>query len=414
MTRVLSELLDAREPAFRQGLMSLEAAHGRPSHDIRLTAEVLQATKLKLRQLGLDTSDTTAEELYQALQERLKADDARLEKTLRTLAATYISAEGDVVAGMVHALQQLPADKTCFALKAGAAKALLKKQPPKRAMKQLGYRSLDSMLKHESPATLLAAAWLLESPAWRRSWTERYKTLQPRDFENRQITIAMPEGRKWQNVSASVVAQRRHNLIAFKELGAVIMLPLPAERPAGSVTATLALALQALNEIRAASTFLQLYRVRADFGKLVQVAASQEPYVHAHLLDQAVPWQLVHRYYATAKHLFNEELFEPHLKREDLGWHSVEQALSRIEPSFEFWHGTAHLGLPTRQGAVSCHVLDAALNYCNRLPFIDRISRYGRGALMNELMLRYLKPHAIEQAVATELQPALAAEEVLL
>lgn len=414
MTRALSKLLDAREPSFSQSLRSLEDAHGRPSADIRLTSEVAQAARVKLRALGLDANDTTAEELYHALEQRLLADDARLEKTLRTLAATYISAEGDVVAGMVHALVHLPVNKNCFALKISAARALFKKQPPKRAMRQLGYRSLESMLKHESPATLLCAAWLLESPAWRRNWTEQYKTLEPRDFESRPMIIVTPQGRKWQSVSASLVAARRHNLISFKELGAIVLLPLPADKPAGSVTATLALALHALNDIRAAGTFLRLSQVRPDFGRFVQVVAHGEPFVQTELLDQAVPWHLVQRYYARARHLFNEELFEPHLRAEDIGWHSVERLLSRIEPSFAFWHDSAHVSLLDGTQPVSCNVLDAALNYCNRLPFHLRTSTYGRTALWHELMLRYLKHDAIERAVTAELQPALATEEVLV
>ena len=414
MTRVLSELLGAREPAFRQGVASLEKAHGHPSADIRLTSEVSQIAKVKIRQLGLDPSDTTPEEFYQALEERVKADDKRLEKRLRTLAATYVSAEGDVVAGMAHALRELPINKDCFALKASVAKTMLKKQPPKRAMKQLGYRSAESMLKHESVATLLAAAWLLESPAWRRTWTDRYKTLTPRDFESRQMTIAMPSGRKWQSISASVVASRRHNLIVFKEVGAIVLLPLPADKPSGSATATLALALHALNDIRASSTFLKLYQVSADYGRLVQAVALGEPYVQTHLLDQAVPWHLVQRFYARAKHLFNSDVFEPHLQAEDISWHSVEQVLSHIEPSFEFWHGTSHVALQSDHETVSCNVLDAALNHCNNLSFVRRIVQYGRSSLMQELMLRYLKHDVIERAVTAELQPALAEEELLV
>src|SRR4051812_13821290 len=114
MTRFLSESLQAPEPFFRIGLQRLERAGGGPNTDIRLSTEIQQATKAKLLQLGLDPHDTTAQELYRALQERLKADDGLLTKTLRTLAATHISADTDVVAGMVHAIKQLPDSRRCF------------------------------------------------------------------------------------------------------------------------------------------------------------------------------------------------------------------------------------------------------------------------------------------------------------
>src|SRR5581483_260020 len=115
-----------------------------------------------------DPQDTTAEELYHALLERLKHDDARLVRALRTRAATHVSAEAEVVAGMVHALQAVVGDKQCFAIKATSLKALIRKIPPKKAMKQLGYRSLESFLKHESLASIMAAAWLVEAPSWQR------------------------------------------------------------------------------------------------------------------------------------------------------------------------------------------------------------------------------------------------------
>src|SRR5690349_2264419 len=99
MTRFLSEALQAAEPAFRSGLQRLEIANGKPNADIRFSSEVTRAVKVKLMQLGLDPHDTTAEELYHALQERVKADDARLVKALRTRAALHVSADGDVVAG---------------------------------------------------------------------------------------------------------------------------------------------------------------------------------------------------------------------------------------------------------------------------------------------------------------------------
>jgi len=48
----------------------------------------------------------------------------------------------------------------------------------------------------------------------------------------------------------------------------------PLIEPAGAVTASLLLALHALNEVRAASAYLKLCQVRADFGTIVQTIAT--------------------------------------------------------------------------------------------------------------------------------------------
>jgi hypothetical protein len=410
MTKFLSQALQAPEPFFRLGLQRLEAANGHPSTDIRFSTEVARQTKDKLRQLHLDPNDTTPEELYHALQEKIRDDDERLTRVLRSRAATYVSAEADVTDGMVHALRKLPDSKRCFALKPSALKAIMKKVPPKKAMKQLGYRSLDSFLKHEAPISILSAAWLSEDHHWHKRFRAEYKRLTPADFENRSIAIIQLNSARWRDLAERTVNEQKHNLLAFKEFGVVAFLPLPAHAPTGSATVSLSLALHELNEIRAATTFLKLNQVRPDFGKMVQKVADQDPELSSELLDQNVPWKLIQRYYARLTHHWSEAVFEPHLQLEDMVWHPIEEALSTIEPAFRFWQGGAHLGMLHGHGPVSCNVIDAALNYCNRLSFEQRLAPYFQHSLWHELLMRYLQPQAVEQAVLSELQPQLVEE----
>jgi hypothetical protein len=402
--------LQSSEPFFRQGLQRLEAANGHPGTDIRFSTEITQATKHKLRELDLDPNDTTPEELYHALQERVKADDARLNKVLRTRAAAHVSAEGNVVDGMIHALQELPDSKRCFALKPSALKAILKKVPPKKAMKQLGYRSLDSFLKHETAMSALAAAYLSEDASWQKRLLEQYKRLQPGDFEDRSIALVQPDSRGWQQLARTTVAQKKHNLLAFKELGALVFLPLSPDMPSGTTTASLSLALHELNEIRACGTFLKLCQVNPKFGSIVQTVVTDGAQLESKLLDKAVPWHLIQRYYARLTEHDRELAFEPHLQLQDMAWHPVEETLSRIEPSLKFWQQSGHLGLLDRHGPVSLNIVDAALNACNQLPYEQRLAHYFQQALSNELLLRYLQHDTVEQSVSNALQPQLAEE----
>jgi hypothetical protein len=412
MTRFLSEALQAPEPFFRLGLKRLEAAGGQPNTDIRFSMEVQAGVKAKLLQLGLDPKDTTPQELYHVLQARVKADDARLTKTLRTLAANNVSAEADVVAGMAQALKALPDSKVCFAVKSSSLRAMLKKTPPKKAMKQLGYRSLDSFLKHETGLSVMAAAWLSEGATWQRRLIEQYKKLQPGDFESRTIQVIYLNSKRWQALSETIVAQKRHNLLSFKELGGLVLLPLPASVPPGAVTASLSLALHELNEIRAASTFLKLSQVRPDFGEIVRKLVTEEPRLNSQLFDEPVPWHLIQRYYARLKHELYEDLFEPYIQKEDMSWHSVEAALSRIEPTFKFWQHTEHLAVLHNRRPVSLNLLDTALNVCNEVSFERRLTDYFKRTLWHELLLRYMHHEPVQRSVLAELQPQLAVESV--
>jgi hypothetical protein len=414
MTRFLADSLQLGEPSFRMGLKHFDAhdGHHPRNTDIRFSNHIRQATRSKMRELGLDADDTTPEELYHLLQQRLREDDVRLTRRLRTEAATHVSAEGDVAAGMVHALERLPVLDRCFALKGTSLRALLRKQPPKKAMKRLGYRSLDSFLKHETPVSALAAAWLTEGITWQHKFLDQYKRLTPADFEDRAIAIVRPHSKRWQELGAEVARERRHVILSFKEAGALVVLPFPEDTPPGAVTAAMSLALHELNRIRAGGTFLKLCQVRPDFGSLVRTVARDEPELGISLLGRPLSWQSIQHYYARLTEQFREDLFGPHIRLEDMVWHPVEETLSSIEPSFGFWRDSGHLGMLHDRRPVSLNVVDVALNYCNKLPFERRVAHYFRQSLWHELLFQYLPHETVEKSVMTALQPKLAKQEL--
>jgi hypothetical protein len=403
-------MLGASEPTFHRVLSRLEAASGHNSTDIRLSTEIERATKLKLKELGLDPRDTTGDELYAALQQRVKADDERLVEALRKKYGN----DQDLNVNISRALLSLPVSKSCFAIQSTVAKKLLKNQPPKHTMKSLNYRSLESMLRREHIAAVFAAAWMLESASWRKSLLDSYKKLKASDFEIRQISILTPNTKHWLSLADKVVSQKKHNIIGLKEFGTIVMLPLPENKPPGSTLTTFILALHEVNEVRACTTFLKLCQVKPNFGKLVQTVVSDEPTLQADLLDQPVPWQIVQRYYARFTYRFRADLFEPHVQREDLSWHSIEKALSHIEPSLEFWHHTTCLGYLHDHQPVSLNIIDVALNYCNQLPYSNRIVHYFRNSLWHELMIYYMKHENVEQAILGNLESQLVAEPAVV
>jgi hypothetical protein len=404
MTRVLSELLGAKQLTFRRTIERLEQVSGHESTDIRLSTEIERATKYKLHELGLSAHDTTGQELYAALQVRVSGDNIHLHQVLQD---RYAAADNDI-SRVTQLLADLPIQKRCFSIKSAVARQLLKQLPPKRAMKLLGYRSFDPMIKHETVASIFAVGQLAETVAWRKGINDRYKKLVATDFEFRPMNISHPTGKYWQALAETVVANNKHNIVVLKEFGSIVLLPLPAQAPKGSHFAMLVLSLQAMNEIRATSTYLQLNQVRSDFGNIVQQVAIEEPSLKAAPLDEPVPWQIIQRYYARFGERFHATLFEPHVSSDDLSWHSIEKILHHIDPRLGFWQHTANLGLLHDHQPVSLNVIDAVLNYCNQVPFENRIVQYVRHSIFHELMIRYLKHRNVEQVVLGGLETALA------
>jgi len=413
MTKFLSNSLGIKEPDFSKGLAKLELANGHPSSDIRLTLEVNQLTKDKLSLLGLDPKDTTAKELYMSLLRKIEEDDLKLTKKLRYLAASRVSAEADPVAGMIEVLKEVDENLSCFAIKKSKIKLLLKAVPPKRTMKSLGYRSIDSMLKREPTLVILPAAQILESKTWLKKFAEQYKTLTPSDFEERTISFLEPKNSHWQKINSETLSKRHSNVYSSRETGSILLLSLPGnELPKGAITSSLSLALSELNQIRACSTYLKLSQVRKDFSETVFKISQDQVELKSKLFDQPVPWNLVHRYYSLITEKFRSDVFEPYLRVEDMIWHPVEKTLSDIEPSFKFWLNSSHLGLVEDDQPVSLNLMDSALNLCNQRKFEDRITHYFKNSLWHELLLKYLKIEPVEQSLLSELQPQYELEEI--
>lgn len=399
MTRYLSLALGAEEPVFSHSIQQLEQASGRPSADIRLTSDLLARTRAKITELGLDPNDTTGPELYSALHERLKVDDMRVRQALRlddNAQATEILERIEEV--LAHA--DIP--RSSFALKPSVAKRLLKKKVPKNAMKRLGYRSLESMLKHEPVAQIYGAIAMSESASWQRAFYAQYGSLQPNDFEMRPMQIIMPQNTRWQKLAFEYADQARHNILAFRELGAIIILPMSAKTEGLAVTVLL-LALQSMNDIRAYSSYIKLQQVKPDFGDILSRAVTTEPAIAAQLAGQQVTWRTIHRYFAQFQEAHHPEIFEPHVQAEDLSWIQTEHILAQLEPTLSFWKGTHNLAILHDGQPVSCNMLDVALSYYNNLSFNDRIVHFLRDNIWHDLMLKYLNQQNLEEAVSRQL-----------
>jgi hypothetical protein len=406
MTRVLAELLGAEQPQFSQVLKQLELAAGRPSNDIRLSAEITQRLNTKLRELGLDPKDTTNQELYRALEERFSHDESAIRDALGI-------ASDNTVQELLLAMQRFSVSaidsRQSFALKSAVAKRLLKKVPPKKAMKLLGYRSLASLLKHEPASLVYAAAFASESKAWQKKFISQYEALQPRDFEMRTIEVILPQHGRWVKLAAQTVTERKQNILTFPELGTVVMLPLAHDLPGLAIT-NLLLVLHGVNEIVSAGSYLKLHQVTPNFGATVYALALDEPHVNTTLIGKQVPWKVLHQYYARFQEAYNPLIFEPHISPNELAWHSPERTLESLYSGISFWRDTPYTAQLKSGKRVSLNLLDVAINYCNQLEFGERIAEFARSHLWHEFMIRYLNLENVEQTLSHELQPEYALE----
>ncbi|MGH7236988.1 MAG: hypothetical protein ACREGF_00445 [Candidatus Saccharimonadales bacterium] len=395
MTRILSEILGVREPAFRLSIRALERASGSRGADMDFSAEIMNGIRGKIRELGLDPINTTGQELYLSLQQRLLADDQRFRQSLRLEPQASSS---EILGAVQKFTRQLDVPKTCFAIKVSVFKRLLKSHPPRKAMASLGYRSLDSCLKHEAPALFYAAALVHEPLAWRRGFRAQYAGLTSSDFEVRPIGLFYPRSKRWDDLAQEFAAKHRHMAITLKEFGAVVFLPVRADVPALALTIMLLL-LESINEIRCASAYLKFQQVKPDFGKMVALASADQPIMAAELVDRPLPWRILQHFFAADKAIYHAELFEPHVQPEDLALVQAEQALASQMPSLEFWENTSHLAIAENGQPVSLNMLDVALGAANNLQFHQRIAQNARRHVWQELLSRYLSQQNLDNVL---------------
>lgn len=397
---VLSELLGANEPGFTNSLHEMEVLSGSVGTDLRLTSDIANKVHSKIRELGLDPVDTTGRELFHALQGLVKIHDEFL---TRGLGITDPDDTSEMLSRCIYAINNLEIPKQSWALKHSVAKRLLKNNPPRKVMKQLSYRSVDSMLKRENIEEIFVSLRFLESRAWLEKFFKSYKKIKPSDFEIRIVNIIQFSAKKWGQAVEDFVYQNRHNVIVLKDFGVIGVLPLPTEQLRGVCITMIPLLLHHINEIRLYSSYFKLQQVKPDFDHLIVETLLNDAKPVATLADQPLHWRVIQRFYGKAGKQSLPEIFEPHIQPEDIEWRQAEEIMYRIEPALKFWDGNDYVAAMYDNHPVSLNMIDNVLSYCNDLSYGQQATIHFQNSLWDELFVRYMQQSQMEEKVLGQL-----------
>ena len=398
MSKSLADLLGLDDHlSFAETINALESSSGYPSEDIRLSSDINRLVHLKTKELGLDPRDSTERELFHGLQELTRLHDSFL---VRALGISDPTNPDEVVERVVETVKKMDIPLDGWALKTSVAKRLIKSIPPKKLMKELGYKSLDSMLKREQIAAIFTSAFHVENQVWADSLTRQYKSVMPGDFERVKINILVLSGKRWNGVRAKLAAQGR-TVIVGKQLGAVVAVPPQRAMQPGSALAFISLLLHAINYLRSSSSYIQLHQVRPEFGKRIQDVFVNASPVVAHVKGQPLDWHTLGRYLARGNQGYWPEAFDPHLSAEDVSWTHAEDALYKLEPALNFWKGLDYIG---RGKAVSFNMLDNSLSLSRDSEFGRHYIGHMRRNLWQELLARYMAYEGIRDEVIRQLE----------
>lgn len=369
MSKLLRQILGAKEPAYSLKTKALEVATGHGKTDLSLLSHVLSETRQAINELGLDPDDTTPEELHSALRIKATKDDQEIKK----------ACHGDIEKLLEKLSKRLPATEIPTITHA-TLKKILKARPPKKVMSALGFRSTESLLKRAPLDQLLLGAFMLESISWHRFFAKSIRNLTTSD-----VTMAKP---KAVLIDKRLLKKSRyHHLVSLQCAGLVGVPRLPDSKP-GAFLMTSAIVSEGLFHVHVRGVLLKLNRFQEGFLKKIATYTYTTPDPVGDIGKVAVPWISCYTYIAGNKKYF-EDVPEATVEPGDFLWSAPAEALTLISQRVNFWQNTDSLAFVSSSHTISLNVSDIA----HDLTYLIPLSHSTRTAVVRhvtvDLMARY-------------------------
>lgn len=380
MSSLIADILQAQQPEFSQRIEKLEKLAGRPGSDIKLSLKLKNSWPKAIKKLGLDPGDTSGEEFYEALKRKLHKDNERIAEMIGVKDGDTSEAVIKKTTDYINKKIKMP---DVWQLKGTFLRRIIRKHPPKILMKAVGYRSVDSILKREQLAEVIALGRTLDHK-WYEKISEEYKRCEPTDIEQKKVKVIAVAQKRLGRINKTI-QMSEGQVTGVNELGSIVIIP-PQNRFAADVIASVVVLIEALREIKLTGSLLKFLTVRKDFGKIASTLIKNGSRSSEKILP--VSWGAICHY--AYRNNITPEFVQPHITQEDLDIVPTVTDFCIAFPELNFWYGFDNSALMSPKGPVSCNLVDTVLNTCNNLHFDNRTHDYSRRSLEDELYGTYL------------------------
>lgn len=400
MSRLISDILQTDHVALHRQLQEYEYQSGKPSHDSRLISDIRVRAKKSVEDLGLDASNVAAKEVYFGLKEQARRHNTILSAKI---GISEVMTPQEMVDRCVRWVDASLGANHVWTIKHSLVKSWLKKQPPKALMKQLGLKSVDSMLKRNNACELYTLAKEVEKPEWTTKFMQQLKKLSPSDFDARPVDMITVDSARIEKLRGSSFVATR-TITPCYETGSIVIVR-PEHRYHLDVLTTVVALLEVMSDMKKHSAYFRAISVRSDFPHQV-TAVITRGLSRASAVIMKRNWNSVYRY-MVGNEVVSLADEHPHLSDDDFSSDPTHVVLAALIPDFAFWSSTDYVFFVDKEGHhVSLHLLDVATNAANKQSFEDRYSGYGRTRLRDELEARYLAhPETMQTVLETFLYP---------
>lgn len=375
MTRLLVRLFEAPEVQFRSLIDEWEKKTGRQSVDISLTNQLMHNSKAILEYANL-SKDASEREVYHALNDLISRENSKIEEKLGISDA---SSPSDLLKKILKFVEEKDIAGQSFYLKSSKAKEFLKKHPPKKIMKALGYRSIDSMLKREPYGLVINLAKSREGVEWNREYTRFCSNLVGSDFSLHDVTINIISD-KTANKMAEQGFSRSYLVRNCPELGAIFLLA-PHRRFNMDVITCLVAVLDAIYLTRQYGSYFNFQSFQKDFGKKISAVITQG--IRPGSADEfSVMWP------AAWHHIVKSSIDDPLVLES-----KIDKPSDIVVAHFDLsvpWHKFEYLSYGN-DNPVSLNLLDVVTNASNDVKFDNRFLHALQQEVWDKLSSEYIK-----------------------
>ena len=350
-----------------------------------------------------------ARDVYDALISKVEADDHKIFEALKR--PQWYTQEG--CKKVLEVAKEAAGTNHGFFLKKEKAIEFLKKEPPQNILKQLGYATVEEMLKKEDLFEVYSALRFVEGSEWlNKVFFKQYENLTPDDFEERAIVVqALSE--KWKETAEGFVVKKKHNISHLKELGVVFVIPV-ALGMSGELLRMLGLIFHYLHEIPFYSgIFKTIAREEETFAQnLISL-------LRGDVLDERLPQGKISSWLVVQQYLAKEDdhewrLFVPHINPEAIHWFKTSRdfvRLSAIVDGFSedvaFWHDLDWVGDYFRDELgndvlVSFNLVDTVMSLVKEKEMVKYLYHH-QEALWNKIFTAYFDFETLERYASENL-----------
>ncbi len=369
----------------------------------KIIEENNELIKQRLKQLGLKRN-STAEEVYSKLIEKVKANDRALFKHFR-------EPEFNTVTGcrtLINATKELTDNLTGLYLTEKKAKQLLKLNPPKNIMSALGYgNDIERMLSQENIFEIFCALRFVEEERWLNDvFFKPYKDFKKEDFERREVKVlVLPK--RWLGIGQKFLGKKLHHMSHLKELGVVFVIP-AANHGIGETLYLFFMTLHYLYETNWHSELFEKYiNNYTNFAPKIVEALKVEVSSFPLPDEKHISWRVVPKYLAK-KDSSDPRLFEPHISPEAFHYSEVSEAIARFSSRFPnlelgFWENLDWVGdyfnseNSNGKTLISFDLYDNGISLLKESNFRSKYLYHQQEELWNKIFREYMGKEQLEK-----------------